>query len=73
MTIKQIPASMLISIKKEEYMNKIKRAFVLFFTKPAASEMEKIYKEWNNQRSTAFGPSDLAEIDAIFSRAINSK
>lgn len=54
-------------------MNKIKRAFVLFFTKPAASEMEKIYKEWNNQRSTAFGPSDLAEIDAIFSRAINSK
>ena len=54
-------------------MNKIKRAFVLFFTKPAATEMEKIYKEWDKHRSGAHGPSDLAEIDAIFSRAINSK
>lgn len=27
-----------------------------------------IYLEWDRQRAKALGPSDLAEIDAIFSR-----
>jgi hypothetical protein len=30
----------------------------------------KIYHEWDRQRARALGPSDLAEIDAIFSRQV---
>jgi hypothetical protein len=30
----------------------------------------KIYREWDAQRARALGPSDLAEIDAIFSRQV---
>jgi hypothetical protein len=33
--------------------------------------IRKIYREWDRQRSRAYGPNDLAEIDAIFSRALD--
>lgn len=29
-----------------------------------------IHREWDRQRARAMSPSDLAEIDAIFSRAL---
>lgn len=29
-----------------------------------------IYREWDRQRRNAMSPTDLAEIDAIFSRAL---
>lgn len=34
----------------------------------ATSDANKIYREWDIQRSKAKSPSELAEIDAIFSR-----
>lgn len=48
-------------------MKTLKRAFENLFTN-ATSESEKIYREWDRQRARALGPSDLAEIDAIFAR-----
>jgi hypothetical protein len=54
------------------FMKAFSRMFANFFTNPATSEVEKVYREWDRQRANAYGPSDLAEIDAIFSRAINS-
>jgi len=36
-------------------------------------ENENVYRQWNRMRSNAMGPSDLAEIDAIFSRHLNEK
>jgi len=49
-------------------MKTLKRAFENFFTSRTTSETEKIYREWDRQRLRAVGPTDLAEIDAIFSR-----
>jgi len=49
-------------------MKTLKRAFENFFTSRTISETEKIYREWDRQRLRAVGPTDLAEIDAIFSR-----
>ena len=34
---------------------------------------ESVYREWNRMRNNAIGPSDLAEIDAIFTRHLNEK
>lgn len=34
------------------------------------SRARMIHREWDRQRSRAISPSDLAEIDAIFSRAL---
>lgn len=34
------------------------------------SENERIHREWDRQRARAIGPSDQAEIDAIFSRSL---
>lgn len=48
-------------------MKTLKRAFENLFTN-TTSETEKIYRDWDYMRSKALGPSDLAEIDAIFSR-----
>jgi hypothetical protein len=48
-------------------MKTLKRAFENLFTN-VISDTEKIYREWDRQRANAYGPSDLAEIDAIFSR-----
>lgn len=49
-------------------MKAFTRLFDGLFIKSATSDIEKIYREWDRQRSTAYGPSDLSEIDAIFSR-----
>ena len=46
--------------------------FANLFTNTATSETEKIYKEWDIQRSKALGPNDLAEIDAIFARHLGA-
>lgn len=35
-----------------------------------ALERKQIYREWDKQRRAAVSASDLAEIDAIFSRAL---
>jgi hypothetical protein len=53
-------------------MKTLKRAFDNIFTRKAKSQPWNVYKEWSYQRSKALGPSDLAEIDAIFSRHLNS-
>jgi len=37
---------------------------------PEAARRKDIYREWDKQRRNASGASDLAEIDAIFSRAL---
>ena len=50
------------------FMKAFTRLFDGLFIKSATSDIEKIYREWDRQRSTAYGPSDLSEIDAIFSR-----
>ena len=44
--------------------------FANLFSNSATSEAEKIYREWDRQRARAMSPSELSEIDAIFSRAI---
>lgn len=46
--------------------------FANLFTGSATSETEKIYREWDIQRSKALGPNDLAEIDAIFARHLGA-
>ncbi len=37
---------------------------------PEAAQRKQIYREWEIQRRNALNASDLAEIDAIFSRAL---
>jgi hypothetical protein len=49
-------------------MKKIKNVLSNIFTK--SNNNEDIHREWSKQRSKAMGPSDLAEIDAIFSRSL---
>lgn len=48
-------------------ITKIKSIFASTF---ATSEAARIRYEWDRQRNRALSPSDLSEIDAIFSRAI---
>ena len=36
----------------------------------ATSTQSKIYREWDRQRANAKTPSELSEIDAIFSRHV---
>lgn len=38
------------------------------FPTSGLTDRDRIYREWSIQRSRAISPSDLAEIDAIFSR-----
>lgn len=52
-------------------MNSFGNLFAHLFDRnvdPEASRRRQIVREWDRQRSNAMGPSDLAEIDAIFSR-----
>lgn len=35
-----------------------------------AAHRKAVYREWDRQRRNAMSPSDLAEIDAIFSRSL---
>lgn len=37
---------------------------------PEAARRKEICREWDKQRRNASGPSDLAEIDEIFARAL---
>lgn len=49
-------------------MTTIKKIFSDLFT-VAISEKDEFYREWDELRSKALSPSEVAEIDAIFSRA----
>ena len=42
----------------------------LFHRKDASTENGDIRSEWDRRRAMAIGASELAEIDAIFSRAL---
>ena len=47
------------------------RLFMNLFTKDAKSiDQWKIHQEWDRQRARALSPSELSEIDAIFSRQL---
>jgi hypothetical protein len=48
-------------------MKSLRNLFSGIFS-PAKSEGQKIYREWDRQRSRAMSPSEVSEIDAIFSR-----
>ena len=50
-------------------MRLFKNPFANLFTNPTRAT-EKIYKEWDRQRAMAKSPSEVSEIDAIFSRSI---
>ena len=50
-------------------MKAFTRLFANIFT-TATSDSEKIHREWDRQRARAMSPSELSEIDAIFSRSI---
>jgi hypothetical protein len=52
----------------EKLLEKISKKFYYKPKKEDKSQIRDIYREWDHQRSKAYGPSDLAEIDAIFSR-----
>lgn len=45
-------------------------ASVLDRNEAGSSRARAIHREWDRQRSRAISPADLAEIDAIFSRAL---
>ena len=51
-------------------MKAFARLFARIIPDIATSETEKIHREWDRQRARALSPSELSEIDAIFSRAI---
>jgi hypothetical protein len=53
-------------------MRALLNRIVNVFSKPTRKN-ENIYKQWNRMRNNATGPSDLAEIDAIFTRHLNEK
>ena len=57
--------------KGVDIMKAFTRLFENLFTKSATSDVAKIYREWDRQRASAYGPTDLAEIDAIFSRHLS--
>jgi hypothetical protein len=43
---------------------------IFSFGERPLSEKEKIHREWDRQRARAMSPSERADIDAIFSRAL---
>jgi len=51
-------------------MKSIGNLFARVFDQNEPSTRKNVYREWDRQRSKALGPSDLAEIDAIFSRQL---
>lgn len=52
----------------EKLLDRISKKFYYSPKNDEKSKTRDIYREWEHQRSKAMGPSDLAEIDAIFSR-----
>lgn len=53
-------------------MKAFTRLFANLFVSHATSETQKIYREWDSLRAKALSPSERSEIDAIFSRHLNS-
>ena len=53
-------------------MKAFSRLFANLFNN-TTSDTEKVYREWDRQRARALTPNDLSEIDAIFSRHLNSR
>ena len=53
-------------------MKKLGEAVISIFSfgSRPLSEREKIAREWDKQRARAMSPSELSDIDAIFSRAL---
>ncbi len=53
-------------------MKKFGQAIVSIFSfgERPLTEKEKIHREWDKQRARAMSPSERADIDAIFSRAL---
>ena len=51
-------------------MKALTRLFARILPDIVTSETEKMYREWDRQRARAMSPSELSEIDAIFSRSI---
>jgi hypothetical protein len=51
-------------------MQTFAKVFANLFTRPTPEEMRRrsVIREWDRQRARAISQSDLAEIDAIFSR-----
>lgn len=45
----------------------MKKILTMFRNTPARQQ-ESVYQEWDRLRTAATSPSELAEIDAIFSR-----
>lgn len=52
----------------EKLLDRISKKFYYSPKSNEKSQTRDVYREWDYQRSKALGPSDLAEIDAIFSR-----
>jgi archaellum biogenesis protein FlaJ (TadC family) len=52
----------------EKLLERISKKFYYKPKNQERSQVRDVYREWEYQRSKAYGPSDLAEIDAIFSR-----
>ncbi len=50
-------------------MKTLKCALKNIFVRPTRSGLG-IYHEWDRQRARAMSPSELSEIDAIFSRSV---
>jgi hypothetical protein len=46
------------------------KLFSALFSKAHASKTDLIYRDWDRLRANAVSSSELAEIDAIFSRAL---
>lgn len=49
-------------------MKAFTNVFARLINRDDNAQTRSIYREWDRQRRNALGPSDLAEIDAIFSR-----
>jgi len=50
-------------------MKIVTNLFANLFSSPTKAT-DKVYREWDRQRAMAKSPSELSEIDAIFSRSI---
>ena len=51
-------------------MKTLASIFASVFDREAGTGRNAIHREWDRQRARALSPSELAEIDAIFSRAL---
>lgn len=51
-------------------MKALARLFARIVPDFITNETEKVQREWDRQRARAMSPSELSEIDAIFSRSV---